>query len=158
MTAASLTRHPWRRSVFGSLHPKRLFRFSLGTLLFAMLCACGYFGNYRAGQLVGTQDRYDQTHFMKAYDVSDVMVDLSTTAQRQQRYREITEFLKRTVAPDSWKSEGHVTCEIYLFPSVESVAIMQRGAVHDQIEAAMRKFREELAKKADRASVSAAEE
>jgi hypothetical protein len=144
--------------VFGSLHPKRLFRFSLGTLLFAMLCACGYFGNYRAGQLAGTQDRYDQSHFMKAYDVSDLMANLSTTAQRQQRYREIIGFLKRTAAPESWKSDGQVTCEIYPFPSVESVAIMQRGAVHDQIEIAMLKFREELAKTSGRASVPAAEQ
>lgn len=144
--------------MFGSLHPKRLFRFSLGTLLFAMLCACGYFGNYRAGQLAGTQDRYDQTHFMKVYDVSDLMADLSTTAQRQQRYREIIGFVKRTAAPVSWKSDGQVTCEIYPFPSVESVAIMQRGAVHDQIEAAMLKFREELAKKSGQASVPAAEQ
>ncbi|MBA3485060.1 MAG: hypothetical protein H0T51_24960 [Pirellulales bacterium] len=144
--------------MFGSLHPKRLFRFSLGTLLFAMLCACGYFGNYRAGQLAGTQDRYDQLHFMKAYDVSDLMVDLSTTAQRQKRYREITEFLKRTVAADSWKSEGQVTCEIYPFPPVESLAIMQRGAVHDLIEVAMLKFREEFAKEVHPSSVPPAEQ
>jgi hypothetical protein len=143
--------------VFGSLHPKRLFRFSLGTLLFAMLCACGYFGNYRAGQLAGTQDRYDQSHFMKAYDVFDVMADQPTTAHRQRRYREITEFLKRTVAPDSWKSDGQVTCEIYPFPSVASLAIMQRGVVHDQVEVAMLKFREELAKKSDPSSVPSAE-
>jgi hypothetical protein len=143
--------------VFGSLRPKRLFRFSLGTLLFAMLCACGYFGNYRAGQLAGTRDRYDQTHFMKTYDVSDLTVDLTTTAQRQQRYREIIGFLKRTAAPESWKSDGQMACEVYPFPSVESLAIMQRGVVHDQIEAAMLKFRKELAKNSGRASVPAAE-
>lgn len=122
-------------------HPQRFFRFSLGSLLLVILFVCGYFGGYRAGQLAAARDRYNELPSVRVYDLSDLTADLPTTADRQRLYRELTAYLKAAVPPDSWNAAGDVACDIHPFPATDSLAVLQRGAVHEQIEAALRRFR-----------------
>src|SRR5688572_8362403 len=127
--------------------PKRLFRFSLGHLLLVMLCVCGYFGGYRAGQLAAARDRYDGLPTVKVYDLSDLMADLPTTAHRQRLYREVVAHLRAAVPPDSWTSRDAVSCGIHPFLATNSLAVLQRSELHEKIDAALRDFRELHARK-----------
>lgn len=126
---------------------KRAFRFSLGSLMFVTLCVCGYFGGDRSGQLAGAQDRYDQSHFVRVYGLSDLLVDEPTPEAREHVLEEVTEHLKSTVAPDTWTSSDDGDGGIEAFPAAGSLIIAQRGAVHDQIDRALSKFRDQRTQK-----------
>jgi hypothetical protein len=122
-------------------HPRRLFQFSLSTLLWVMLCVCGYFGGYRAGQSAAARDRFNQLPTARVYDLSDLTVDLPTTAHRQRLYRELVAHLQAAVPPQEWKEAGGVRCGIHTFLATDSVAVLQRGPLHEHIEAALQEFR-----------------
>jgi hypothetical protein len=123
-------------------HPKRLFHFSLGSLLFVMLCVCAYFGGYRSGQVAADRDRYRELPSVRVYDLSDMLADLPTTAHRQRLYRQVITHLKASVPADAWGSSGTTRCGIHPFPAMHSLAVLQRGPLHDQIEAALHEFRQ----------------
>jgi hypothetical protein len=109
-----------------------------------MLCACGYFGGYRWGQLAAARDRYDQLPSPRAYDLSDLMADLPTTAHRERLYREIVARLKAAVPLDAWQAAGEATCDIYQFPATHSLVVLQRGDWHERIHAALQELRRSL--------------
>ena len=137
-------------------NPKRLFRFSIGMMLFAMLCVSGYFGSHRSGQTAGVKDRYDQSHFIKTHNVADLVSLQPTADDREKSYGRIIDYLQSTVAPESWSAtepDGEF-CEIQPFPTAGSLVISQYGAVHDQIEVALRAFRDHQMKSQDDAAAA----
>jgi hypothetical protein len=126
-------------------HPRRLFHFSLGTLLWVMLCVCGYFGGFRAGQVAADRDRYAQLPTARVYDLADLTAGLPTTAHRQRLYRELTGYLEAAVPPDAWRQSGGVTCGIHPFPATHSLAVLIPGPAHEHIAAALQRFRQQRA-------------
>jgi hypothetical protein len=127
-----------------TFHPKRLFRFSIGMMLFAMLCVSGYLGAHRAGQKAGAKDLYDVSFRTKVHNFSDLAIDQSNQGEREELLGEISELLHTTVAPESWASTGATgeMCGIQPFPAMASLIISQRGAVHDQIDPALQAYRD----------------
>ena len=122
------------------IHPRRLLRFSLGTLLWITLCTCGYFGAYRAGRLAAERDKYNELPTARVYDVSDIVADLPGPA-RDRNYRELCAHLQAALPADAWRSSSAVPCGVHPFGATRAVAVLQRGAAHNQIAAALESFR-----------------
>jgi hypothetical protein len=125
-------------------HPKRLFRFSIGMMLFAMLCISGYLGAHRAGQKAGANALYDVSFHTKVHNLSDLVIDQPNQGARDKLFEEIRKSLQTTVAPESWASTGAngEMCDIQPFPAAASLIISQRGAVQVQIDAALQAYRD----------------
>ncbi|BBO30571.1 hypothetical protein [Lacipirellula parvula] len=125
-------------------HPQRLLRFSMGTLLFAMLAACIGFGSYAAGRSAGERQRYDETFLVKTYPVADLASQEPDQAARQRLLDELSSHLQTTVAPESWDEDyaNGRNGEVHVLANA-SLAIHQSGAAHDQIEVALNKFRDD---------------
>jgi len=123
---------------------KRLFRFSIGMMLFAMLCVSGYLGAHRTGERIGAKVRYDESFFTKVYNLADMAVDQLAAEQRNALLDGTKQFLQTTVATKSWgvaDADGQI-CEIHPFPTHASLAISQYGYAHDQIDAALQAYRD----------------
>lgn len=129
---------------------KRLFRFSLGTLLFAAVCVCGYFGFHRIGRTAGERQRYDEAVFIKTYSLADLMAVQESDADHDRLYEEITVYLMDHISPGSWRGTNHAAMEpggeVQPFPKNRSLIISHRGAVHRQIEPVLQRFRDERMK------------
>ena len=129
---------------------KRLFRFSLGTLLFVMLCVCGYFGGYRRGFDDGKEERRVTTVVVMTYPVSDLITPLDepdTPQLRQNAMDQLIDLIVTTVEHESWLENSTGEGEIQPFPANNSLVISQTGRVHDQIAelfAQLRKLRTEV--------------
>jgi hypothetical protein len=128
-----------------SLHPKRLFRFSIGMMLFAMLCVSGFLGAHRAGEKAGAKALYDVSFRTKVHNFSDLAIDQANQGERDKLLGEISELLHGTVAPESWTATGPngELCDIQPFPAMAGLIISQVGAVHDQIDAALQAYRDQ---------------
>jgi len=122
------------------IHPLRLLRFSLGTLLWITLCTCGYFGAYRAGRLAAERDKYNELPTARIYDVSDIVANLPGPA-RNRTYRELCAHLRAALPADAWRSAAAVPCGVHPFGATHAVAVLQRGPAHDEIAAALETFR-----------------
>lgn len=129
------------------LRLRPIFRFGVGTLLFAAVCACGYFGFHRIGRTAGAHQRYDKSVFTRAYLLADLMAVQESDAERDRLYEEASAYLKDRVAPGSWAGTSPAAGEQFgrIFPlrANRSLIISHRGAVHRQIEPALQRFREE---------------
>jgi hypothetical protein len=110
-----------------------------------MLCVCGYFGGFRAGQVAAERDKYAQLPTARVYDLHDLSADLPTTAHRQRLFRELTAYLEAAVPPDTWKQSGGLACGIHPFLATHSLAVLIPGPAHEQIEAALQRFRQQRA-------------
>lgn len=125
-------------------HRQRLLRFSMGTLLFAMLAACIGLGSYAAGRHAGERQRSAETFSVKTYPIADLTAQESYKAARQRLLDEIKSHVKATVAPESWDpSHADGRHGKLLAMGDASLAIRQNGAAHDQVIVALRKFRDE---------------
>jgi hypothetical protein len=131
-----------------SLHPRRLFRFSIGMMLFAMFCVCGYFAGYRGGFDAGLQGGgYHARLYVKEYRVGDLIVSRASIGQGRRDYLSLVDLLHTTVAPESWTTNGAGRGTIQLIPSETiftrdaSVLITQTQEVHDKIASLLGRLR-----------------
>lgn len=125
-------------------HPKRLFRFSIGMMLFAMLCVSGYLGAHHAGARTGAKDRYDESYFVRVHTLADLMIERPDPQEREALYDEVIQLLQTTVAPKSWgvaDADGQI-CDIQQFSTNAGLVISQYGYAHDQIDAALQAYRD----------------
>jgi hypothetical protein len=123
-------------------HPKRLFRFSIGMMLFVMLCVSGYLGGYRSGFDAGLQGGRDHARvYVKEYEVADLIVSRNPNGNGKADFTSLIDLLQTTVAPNSWMVNGadqgaiqiannHTTL---LGSRQASVLITQTQEVHDKI-------------------------
>ena len=130
-------------------NPTRLFRFSISSLLLAMVCVSSYLSSYRYGEQVGAKNRYNESCFLKVYNLADLMLEEDANPDDDQAYDEIIAMLRTDVAPDSWKSIGQngEQCDVQPFKAQMSLVVSQYGAVHDKIEVALNNRRDERLKK-----------
>jgi len=124
---------------------RRIFRFSLSGLLFVTLCVCGYFGSYRVGERSGAQDLYDESFFVKTYNIDDLLIEAETEAERDKLYSEAIAWIHSTVDPESWTVSGEQSCYIFKFPhelpTSFGLVVAQYGAAHDKVELAIKELR-----------------
>ena len=110
------------------LKPKQLFRFSLATLLFAMLCLGGYLSGYRVGFDAGKQEGVNQLVaavnrpplIIKSYSVGDLVVSSTTGAAD---FDSLIDAILVHVAPHDWMENGTGEGEIQPFPTNLSLVI-----------------------------------
>lgn len=126
-------------------HPKRLLRFSMAALLFAMVASSIGLGSYTAGKQAGKRQRDAETFTSKIYPLADMAALEPDDTARRRLLREITDYLKTTVAPGSWRryDGGDAKGEIQNHPETAVLIIHQTGEVHGQLELALDKFRDE---------------
>lgn len=125
-------------------HPQWSLRFSMGSLLFAMLAACIGLGSYAAGRHAGERQRAAETFSVKTYPIADLTAQESDKAARRRLVDEIKNHVKATVAPKSWDpSRVDGRHGELLAMGDASLVIRQNGDTHDQIVVALRKFRDE---------------
>ncbi len=122
------------------IHPKRLFRFSIGTLLFAMLCVSGYFGGFRSGYSAGARQQFRDTISVVTYDIEFLhRVDFSH-AGRMKTTDELIDLLK-SCYPGRW-SEPYVLDEFEVSNDFNKLEVTNYGHIHDSIESLMTQLRE----------------
>lgn len=126
-------------------HPKRLLRFSMAALLFAMVASSIGLGSYTAGKQAGERQRDAETFTPKIYPIADMAAQEPDDAARRRLLREIADHLKTTVAPASWhRNDGDESKgEIQSHREAAVLIIHQTGDVHDQLEIAIAKLRDE---------------
>jgi hypothetical protein len=126
---------------------RRLSRFSLGGLLFVTLCTCVYLGSYRVGNRVGAQQQYDESFFIKTYNINDLLIEAESPAQRDEILASTAERIRSTVSPQSWMQPGEPPAErrgeIAEMPAVGTLVVSQYGLAHDQIVQALKQLRRE---------------
>ena len=126
-------------------HPKRLLRFSMAALLFAMVASSIGLGSYTAGKQAGKRQRDAETYAIKTYPLADLAAQEPDQASRSRLVDEIADHLKSTVAPASWhRNDGDdATGEIQSHRAAAVLIIRQTGEVQDQLEIALAKFRDD---------------
>lgn len=128
------------------LGSKRLIRFSIATLLFAMLCLGGYLSGYRVGFDAGEQEGVNQLiasvnrppYFIKTYAVGDLIVSPAGVAT----FDGLVDAILLHVAPHDWVENGTGVGEITPFPPNLSLVISQNEANHQAIAALLAQFRQ----------------
>lgn len=129
------------------LKPKQLCRFSLATLLFAMLCLGGYLSAYRVGFDAGKQEGVNQLVaavnrpplIVRSYSVGDLVVPQATGAAD---FDSLIDAILVHVAPHDWMENGTGEGEIQPFPANLSLVISQTEANHQAIAALLAQFRQ----------------
>ena len=117
---------------------RRRLYFSLGTLLFLVLCFAGLFGGYRIGfnhgYAAGDAQRAAEKPVTRVYDVEDLV---STGPGGPKDFDSLVEVVTTTIEPNSWDDVGGPG-SIKEFDSIgeqhSAVIIMQREDLHAQVE------------------------
>src|SRR5688500_15241778 len=93
---------------------KPFIRFSIGALLFLMLCLGGYLTGYRAGYERGNERAVDTKLTVVSYSVGDLIT--SRNVFRNVDYDSLVDLIVTTVAPETWMANGTGNGEIQPFP------------------------------------------
>lgn len=120
-------------------HPKRLFRYSIAVLLFAMLCVSGYFGGYRIGFDRGTYDRSQL--YVVSYPVNDLVVNPVTQAATSADFDSLIDLIVTGISPQDWMENGSGSGEIQPFPSNLSLIVSQTKENHKAIAKLLEQLR-----------------
>jgi hypothetical protein len=119
--------------------PKRLLRFSIGMMLFAVLCVCGYFGGYRAGFDRGRYNRSQM--YVVSYPVGDLVLSPVTGMGTIADFDSLSDLIVATVSPQDWMANGFGDGEIQSFLSKLSLIISQTKENHEAIAALLERLR-----------------
>jgi hypothetical protein len=122
---------------------RRLFRFSLGGMLFLTLATCVYLGSHRVGQRAGAQQQYDESFFVRTYNIDDLLIEAETPAKRDEILAATAARVRATVSPQSWTQPGEPRCELAEAPTLGSLVVCQYGQAHDQIPRVLKAIRGE---------------
>ncbi len=120
---------------------QRWLQFSVGTLIFLMLCVAGFLGGYRSGYNAGNDARDLQLSatvvYSVLYQVADLVLPLPDGATTASRLQEIGNLIQTTVQPQSWQNER---CQMTPYGTNVSLVITQTEDGHREIA----RFLEEL--------------
>lgn len=131
--------------------PRQLFRFSIATLLFAMLCQGGYLSGYRVGFDAGKQEGVNQLVaavsgprlIVKTYPVADLVTPATTFAGTAVAdFDSLIDAIIVHVSPADWMENGTGQGEIQSFPTNLSLVISQTEANHQAVAALLEQFRQ----------------
>ena len=120
---------------------RRWIRFSIGTLLFLMLCVGGFLGGYRSGYDVGLNAGEDAKIYAVSYQVGDLVVPLDAPGETktigepqlvEADFDSLHELITTTVDPETWTQVGG-PASIRTIESNLSFAIAQTRGSHERI-------------------------
>jgi hypothetical protein len=115
------------------LHSQRRFYFSLGALLFIVLCFAGLFAGYRIGfnrgYTAGELKYAGEQPVHRSYEVEDLV----KLPDGRTDFDSLQELITTTIEPNSWDDVGGIGT-IKEFETNSSFVILQREDVHAQIE------------------------
>jgi hypothetical protein len=134
---------------------RRWLRFNLRAILFLSLCVCAYFGSEQIGRQAGEKQRYDESYFVKTYQLGDVLAEAPTAQARNKLLEEASQLLKQQIPSDNWDAaiDYEQRGEIQPFSVEGCLVIAQSGAIHDKIDQALQQFRHNRLKERDEEAV-----
>jgi hypothetical protein len=116
--------------------PRRWLRFSLGTLLFGMLCLAGMLGGYSRGYSIGyrrgASDYWTDSRSQRTYSVRDMM---QHPAQAEEVEAFVAEIKAVIGKPGSKWHPASQPFEIIYLPGHEQVVVLANEAQHERAEA-----------------------
>jgi hypothetical protein len=123
---------------------KKWTRFSVLTLLLAMLFVGGMLAGYRVGfergYSAGEFQRQREMPVAKVYDVADLVLPSPDASPDLADYSSLIDLITSTIAPESWNSVGGSgSCEA--FPTNLSLVVSQTPHVHEQVAALLETLR-----------------
>jgi hypothetical protein len=122
-----------------SLPPKRLFRFSIAVLFFAMLCVSGYYSGYRIGFDRGRYDRSQM--YVISYPVDDLVLNSVTQTATNTDFDSLIDLIVTAISPQDWMENGLGNGEIQPFPSNLSLVVSQTEENHQAIATLLTQLR-----------------
>ncbi len=120
---------------------RRLFRFSLMTLMLLFTCIAGYFSGWRWGALQRQQEILDATFTTQVYQVGDLVTPLSGKTAAVASLDPLVELIVSTVVSESWMENGTGNGEIQPFPTNLSIVVSNTGKAHDEIAELLQQLR-----------------
>jgi hypothetical protein len=125
---------------------KRSVRFSIATLLFAMLCVCGYFSGYRSGYELGLTGGLDARLYAQTYPVADLVVSRNAIGLRRADFQSLIDVIQIHVETESWTVNGAGAGKIQVLASHLSLIVTQSRDVHAEVNHLIEQLRTAQAK------------
>lgn len=113
-----------------STRRKPLFRISIATLLFLMLCLGGYIAGYRNGFAHGNQKAVDSRLIVKTYPVGDLVANNPVAAAD---FDSLIDLIVATISPADWTANGTGAGEIQPYPSNRCLVVSQTQINHAKV-------------------------
>jgi hypothetical protein len=115
---------------------RRVFRFTLATLLFVVLLIAGFLAGLRAGfqrgYVAGELQRENETPVARVYPVASLVLPTPDSPPENADYDTLIDLITSSIAPESWDTVGGPG-SIEAFPASRSVVITQTPPVHERI-------------------------
>jgi hypothetical protein len=126
-----------------ALTNKRRWRFSLASLFFLMFCLCGLFAGYRVGYSEGKSGWAKARLIVKTYPVADLVSGAPSGSGVQTiDFKSLTDAIRVTVAPETWKRGGLGQGEMQPYPANLSLIVALTNDVHEQLSAMLGALRQ----------------
>jgi hypothetical protein len=123
-----------------ALSSKRRLYYSLGSLLFLVLCFAGLFAGYRIGfnqgYAAGETKYTGEQPVNRVYEVEDLV----TLPSGQKDFDSLVELITTTVEPNSWDDVGG-SGTVKEFATNSTFVILQREDTHKKIEKLLAQLR-----------------
>lgn len=121
--------------------PKKYIRFSLGGLLFAVLCVAGifagYFNGFESGYSSGVSKRDAEKPYAKVYSIGEIADRVSATGSVSDAGRNFYDYLmsaiETTISPSEWEALGG-NATLAIIPGLNCILVHATSDVHDQLE------------------------
>ena len=114
---------------------RRGLRFSMATLLFVVLCLCGYLAGHKQGYRDGKALWDIMPLYHKVYLASDLL-------DSETEFDEIMSNIAREVVPESWEDTGG-NCTVKAFPEKGSLVVGANSYVHEEVVKYFKTLRDE---------------
>jgi len=116
-------------------------RISMATLLFVVLCVCGYLAGHKQGYRDGKALWDIMPVYGEVYLASDLLEDRGPT-EVDSELDKIVSRIKREVVPECWEDAGG-NCTVKAFPENRSVVVGANQYVHEEIKVHLKTLRDE---------------
>ena len=110
---------------------RRWLQFSLGSLLFLILCVAGALTGYKRGYQAGQATRANSTIITCVYSCKELIEPGYSLPSQRRALENIIDLITSTVAFDTWQPSGEG--EVALFETNQSLVVSTTGDVHREV-------------------------
>jgi hypothetical protein len=108
-----------------------------------MFCLNGLFAGYRVGYWEGKSRGAKSQLIVKTYPVADLICGTPSSSGVQTiDFKSLTDVIRVTVAPETWKGDGLGQGEMQPYPANLSLIVAQTDDVHEQLSAMLGALRQ----------------
>jgi hypothetical protein len=108
-----------------------------------MFCLSGLFAGYRVGYWEGKSRGAKSQLIVKTYPVADLISGTPSSSGVQTiDFKSLTDAIRVTVAPETWKRGGLGQGEMQPYPANLSLIVAQTDDVHEQLSAMLGALRQ----------------